>query len=72
MDEIMRIAPTLTNRGQHQRSLSESGIEETKGKGKGNCIFFFYVMNCVFNVSNNLAKVVRKIYMQIKRTFACF
>ncbi|KAK6622640.1 hypothetical protein RUM43_008482 [Polyplax serrata] len=31
----MRFTPTLTNRGQHQRSLSESGIEETKVKDEG-------------------------------------
>ena len=33
VDEIMRFTPTLTNRNQHQRSLSESEIEETKIKG---------------------------------------
>ncbi|EEB11810.1 mitogen-activated protein kinase kinase kinase kinase, putative [Pediculus humanus corporis] len=34
VDEIMRFTPTLTNRNQHQRSLSESEIEETKIKGE--------------------------------------
>lgn len=29
----MRYAPTMTKGNQHQRSLSESGIEDTKAKG---------------------------------------